>query len=284
MVYAGAAQAAESRKLLGSALEALQKDPNIPKDVLAVAENLAGAVGALFEAEKATSDLDGKASVKHAMGSLSQTMALLQDVKITHAGITEATKTLALVMSKLYPLAQVPTVRPQSMTSSSPAHAKTVAASHSAPPPAAASVKPVAPSAKPAAAPVVASREAAAANPASSRAAARPVHRGPREKLEANVGATTESNFFVGFSGEIGEGGVFIATYAILPVGAPVEVLVTLPGNYQFTVPGEVRFVRDPMDMDSEPGIGVGFESLPNEHRELILRFVRKRPPIFFDV
>ena len=31
-------------------------------------------------------------------------------------------------------------------------------------------------------------------------------------------------------------------------------------------------------------GIGVGFESLPNDHRELILRFVRKRPPIFFDV
>lgn len=261
MVYAGAAQAAESRKLLGSALEALQKDPNIPKDVLAVAENIAGAVGALFEAEKATSDLDGKASVKHAMGSLSQTMALLQDVKISHSGITEATNALAQVMSKLYPLAQVPTIRP-----SNPAIAKTVAASAPAP---------AAPSAKAALGSV---------RPAAAKAPAKPVDRGPREKLEANVGATTESNFFVGFSGEISEGGVFIATYTTLAVGAPVEVLVTLPGNYQFTVPGEVRFVRDPMDMDSEPGIGVGFESLPHEHRELILRFVRKRPPIFFDV
>lgn len=248
MVYAGAAQAAESRKLLGSALEALQKDPNIPKDVLAVAENIAGAVGALFEAEKATSDLDGKASVKHAMGSLSQTMALLQDVKISHAGITEATNALAQVMSKLYPLASVPTMRPSAAHSSSPAKA------------------------------------AAALGAVRPAAAAKPVDRGPREKLEANVGATTESNFFVGFSGEISEGGVFIATYTTLAVGAPVEVLVTLPGNYQFTVPGEVRFVRDPMDMDSEPGIGVGFESLSHEHRELILRFVRKRPPIFFDV
>ncbi|HTU62211.1 MAG TPA: PilZ domain-containing protein, partial [Polyangiales bacterium] len=246
---------AESRKLLGSALEALQKDPNIPKDVLAVAENIAGAVGALFEAEKATSDLDGKASVKHAMGSLSQTMALLQDVKISHAGITEATNALAQVMSKLFPLAQVPTIRP-----SNPAIAKTVAASVPAGAAALGSVRP------------------AAAKPA------KPIDRGPREKLEANVGATTESNFFVGFSGEISEGGVFIATYTTLSVGAAVEVLVTLPGNYQFTVPGEVRFVRDPMDMDSEPGIGVGFESLSNEHRELILRFVRKRPPIFFDV
>ena len=263
MVYAGAAQAAESRKLLGSALEALQKDPNIPKDVLAIAENIAGAVGALFEAEKATSDLDGKASVKHAMGSLSQTMALLQDVKISHAGITEATNALAQVMSKLYPLAQVPTIRP-----SNPAIAKTVAASV----PAA-----TAPSAAKAAA-ALGSVRPAAAKPAKA------VARGQREKLEANVGATTESNFFVGFSGEISEGGVFIATYTTLSVGAAVEVLVTLPGNYQFTVPGEVRFVRDPMDMDSEPGIGVGFESLSNEHRELILRFVRKRPPIFFDV
>lgn len=260
MVYAGAAQAAESRKLLGSALEALQKDPNIPKDVLAIAENIAGAVGALFEAEKATSDLDGKASVKHAMGSLSQTMALLQDVKVSHAGITEATKALALVMSKLFPLAQVPTVRP-----SNPAVAKTVAASV----PAAAAKNALGSIKPPAAAKVPAQK---------------PVDRGPREQLEANVGATTESNFFVGFSGEISEGGVFIATYTTLPVGAPVEVLVTLPGNYQFTVPGVVRFVRDPMDMDSDPGIGVGFENLSDEYRELILRFVRKRPPVFFDV
>ena len=41
--------------------------------------------------------------------------------------------------------------------------------------------------------------------------------------------------------------------------------------------------MRDPMDMDSEPGIGVRFESLSQDHRELILRFVRKRPPLFYD-
>jgi uncharacterized protein (TIGR02266 family) len=266
MTYAGAAQAAESRKLLGSALEALQRDPNVPKDVLAVAENIAGAVGALFEAEKATSDLDGKASVKHAMGSLSQTMALLQDVKSNHEGIVTATQALAQVMSKLYPLAQVPTLRPSAAGGFG--NAKTVQAGHGSP-------------AQP-----VAARPASKAPQPAAADRARPAPKvapGPREKLEANVGATTESNFFVGFSGEIAEGGVFIATYATFPLGALVEVLVTLPGNYQFTVPGEVRFVRDPMDMDSEPGIGVRFEALPNEHRELILRFVRKRPPLFYD-
>jgi uncharacterized protein (TIGR02266 family) len=264
MTYSGATQAAESRALLGTALEALQKDPKIPKEVLAVAENLAGAVGALFEAEKASSDVDGKSSVKHAMGSLSQTMALLQDVKSDHEGILIATKALAQVMSKLYPLATVPTLRPSApaphSSSTQVGNAPTVQA---------------APSSAPKAAPA----------PRAAPAPAKPVavRAGPREKLEANVGATTESNFFVGFSGEISEGGVFIATYATFPIGTPVEVLVTLPGGYESTIMGTVRFVRDPMDMDSEPGIGVRFEGLTSEQRELALRFIRNRPPLFYD-
>lgn len=269
MTYSGAAQAAESRALLGTALEALQKDPKIPKEVLAVAENLAGAVGALFEAEKATSDVDGKSSVKHAMGSLSQTMALLQDVKSDHEGIAVATRALAQVMSKLYPLATVPTMRPGSMQ---------------APP---AQSSPQSPT-QVANAPTVQAAASAAPKPKAASAAPRPaqqfqVRSGPREKLEANVGATTESNFFVGFSGDIGDGGVFIATYATFPLGTPVEVLVTLPGGYASTINGHVRFVRDPMDMDSEPGIGVRFEGLTSEQRELVLRFIRKRPPLFYD-
>jgi uncharacterized protein (TIGR02266 family) len=253
MTYAGAAQAAESRALLGQALEALQKDPKIPREVLAVAENIAGAVGALFEAEKATSDLDGKSSVKHAMGSLSQTMALLQDVKSNHEGIQIATTALAQVMSKLYPLASMPTLRPSAPGS--------VQAPHQAA----------------AMAPTMAATPAQAKPPLPAKPA------GPREKLEANVGATTESNFFVGFSGDISEGGVFIATYATYPLHAPVEVLVTLPGGYESTIPGTVRFVRDPMDMDSEPGVGVRFDKLTQEQRDLILRFIRKRPPLFYD-
>jgi len=267
MTYSGATQAAESRALLGTALEALQKDPKIPKEVLAVAENLAGAVGALFEAEKASSDVDGKSSVKHAMGSLSQTMALLQDVKSDHEGILIATKALATVMSKLYPLATVPTMRPSApaphASATQVANAPTVQAAPSAAPKAASAKAAPAQAAKPAVAVI-------------SKA-------GPREKLEANVGATTESNFFVGFSGEISEGGVFIATYATFPIGTPVEVLVTLPGGYESTILGTVRFVRDPMDMDSEPGIGVRFEGLTPQQRELALRFIGKRPPLFYD-
>jgi uncharacterized protein (TIGR02266 family) len=247
MTYTGASRAVEAREALSGVLEALQADPNIPRDVMNVAENVAKAIGALFEAENATSEVDGKACVRSAMGSMSQTLALLQDVRSEHEGIEVATNSLAGIMSNLFPLAQ-PTVVPS---------ADTVAADADAMPEI------------PQAGPVPAEAE--------------PVPSGPREKMEANVGANTESNFFVGFSGEVSEGGVFVATYTTMPIGQLVELLITLPGGYETTVNGKVLFVRDPMDMDSEPGIGVQFQGLPQQARELVLRFIRKRPPLFFD-
>jgi uncharacterized protein (TIGR02266 family) len=107
-----------------------------------------------------------------------------------------------------------------------------------------------------------------------------------RQRLEANLGATTQSNFYVGFSGEISHGGVFLATYEAFPKDTSVRMLVTLPGGFEFECDGYVRFVRDPMDFasESEPGMGIQFEALSEEARDLVMRFIRKRPPIFYDV
>jgi len=249
MSYSGANTAKQARENLGQALAALQEDPNIPPDVLAVAQNIARAVGALFEAERATSEPDGKASVKSALGSLSQTLALLQDVREAHAGIQTATETLAQAMSILFPLTTVPSRVPPPNP-----HAPTQAAPQAPPAP-------------------------QAPQGGAYRAGVE------REQAEANLGATTESNFFVGFSGEISQGGVFCATYNILPKGTPVRLLITLPGNLSTEVNGHVRFVRDPMDMasDSEPGMGIAFDGLAADSRDLILRFIRKRAPMFYD-
>lgn len=247
MSFSGAKKAKEARESLGRALEALQEDPNIPPDVMAVASNIAQSVGALFEAERASSEPDGKACVKNALGSLSQTLALLQDVRGDLRGVQTATETIARSMSLLFPLV----------------------AQTQRPPDDAAPV-PLVPKAAPVprdSAPSAARRDVA------------------REHLEANLGATTESNFYVGFSGEISQGGVFVSTYNILPKGSAVRVLITLPGNLSTQVDGTVRFVRDPMDMnaESEPGMGVAFDGLERDARELILRFIRKRPPMFYD-
>ncbi len=258
--YSGASRAREARESLGKALAALQQDPNVPPDVLAVAENIAQAVGALFEAEHASSEPDGKVCVKSALGFLSQTLALLQDVRDQHAGIQTASETLARSMSLLFPLATA------SRTLAPPASSPTI----EDPLPLIPKAAPV-----PAAEPV-----AADPDPGPYR------QHVPREQVEANLGATTESNFYVGFSGEIGQGGVFVSTYNILPKNTPVRVFITLPGNLSTEIEGCVRFVRDPLDfaaMDSEPGMGIAFENLEREARELILRFIRKRPPMFYD-
>jgi uncharacterized protein (TIGR02266 family) len=230
MSYAGALTARNAREELGQALAALQEDPRTPPDVMGVAQNIAQAIGALFEAEQSPDDRHGKTCVRTALGSLSQTMALLQDLKSGHRGVVAATATIASAMSKLHPLAVTPSLAPPRMHSSAPPG-------------------------------------------------------GRRADLEANVGASSETNFYVGFSGEIAEGGVFVATYNTLDVGTSVVVTVTLPGGYEFRVPAHVHFVRDPMDMsdESEPGMGVKFEQLQGEHRELILRFIRKRAPMFYD-
>ena len=280
MSYSGAAKAQEARESLGKALEALQQDPNIPPDVMAVAQNIAQCIGSLFEAERASSEPDGKACIKSALGSLSQTLALLQDVG-QHKGIEVATEVIAKAMSILYPLTAVPSKVPPAQSQPAPAAAIPQQPAMPADPVGPTAVAPAHPApqqAPPSTAPVAGLTPSMRPPPA-------PVPSGPRKPVEVNIGAATESNFYVGFSGEIADGGVFLSTYDMLGKGASVHALVTLPGNFQFECDGWVRFVRDPMDFnsDSEPGIGIQFENLGAEARELILRFVRKRAPLFYE-
>ncbi len=349
MSYSGAQTARTARENLGRALAALQEDTNIPPDVLAVAQNIAQAVGALFDAERAPGEPEGKAAVKRALGVVGQTLALLQDVRGQHRGIQMATESIAQSMSVLYPLTSQPSMRPPSPSApimgqpspmsaqfgQQPAYNPPPQQQAYAPPPQAyqppqaayqppqaahqppqaaypppqqqaPAQAPAQPAYAPAAAapqpqfnapnpaPVAFAATAVAPSVAPAAPARVPSHFPPpgyrgaaadRKDTEVNIGATTESNFFVGFSGEISEGGVFCATYAIFPRGTAVRLLVTLPGNFEKHVNGFVRFVRDPMDLtaDSEPGMGIQFEGLDPEARELILRFIRKRPPMFYD-
>jgi uncharacterized protein (TIGR02266 family) len=334
MGYSSAGEAREAREALGKALEALQQDADIPKEVLGIAQNIARSVGALFEAEYASTEVDGKTCIKNALGTLSQTLALLQDVKSEHTGVESATEAIADVISILFPLTNKPSVRPESPSSTAPQSTppsskppSSAPAPRSSPPARAAppSVPPVSPAlssrppanSPPSSTPPVAKApsirptssrppsirppSAAPSNrrissaPASGAPAAiptsmlpppAPIPTGERHRIEANLGAVTQSNFYVGFSGEIAHGGVFLATYETLPKDTSVTMLVTLPGGLEFEVDGYVRFVRDPLDFasESEPGIGIQFEGLSDEARDLVLRFIRKRPPIFYDV
>lgn len=351
MSYSGAQTAKTSRENLGKALAALQEDPNIPPDVLAIVQNMAQAMAALFEAEKAPGEAEGKAAVKKGLGVIGQTLALLQDVRGQHRGLQLATESIAQCMSALYPLTTAASIRPpapmqplgpgmggapmmgqpspgyvpapvithqgapqyapgvqpaSAFGATHPQQAAPVQPAYSAPaaqnayaPPPANYPPPAAPAAQPFGAPIAPAAAAfpgtappqtpaPAYQPPSAPAQQQGAYRGSnkeRTAVEVNIGATTDSNFYVGFSGEISEGGVFCATYNIQPRGTPMRVHVTLPGNFAKDVNGFVRFVRDPMDLtaESEPGMGIQFEGLDPEARELILRFIRKRAPMFYD-
>ena len=105
-----------------------------------------------------------------------------------------------------------------------------------------------------------------------------------RATLVTAVNLFSESNFFTGFSQDISEGGVFVSTYLLEPVGSEVSVSLGLPGGYEINATGIVRWVRDPVDLESSepPGMGIEFDSLDERSRELIREFVEQvREPAF---
>jgi tetratricopeptide (TPR) repeat protein len=110
-------------------------------------------------------------------------------------------------------------------------------------------------------------------------------HDGARAEIEVNVGATTDSNFYVGFSNRLADGGLFVATYNPSPTGAAVSLLVTLPGNFQGRAHGRVRLTRDSHDpfSDDVPGMCVEFEALSDAALSLFERFAQKRAPLFIE-
>jgi uncharacterized protein (TIGR02266 family) len=103
--------------------------------------------------------------------------------------------------------------------------------------------------------------------------------------LAAEVGLRSESNFYTGFSDDISEGGLFVATYSLLPLGAHLTISFGLPGGEEIVAEAEVRWVRDPMlgDMSLSPGMGVRFTTLAPEQLAAIRKFMDLRQPMFYD-
>jgi len=95
---------------------------------------------------------------------------------------------------------------------------------------------------------------------------------------------SSDSNVFTGFSTNLGEGGVFVATLNLLPVGTPVDLTFSLPGNTRLRVKGEVRWTREIDDRvpDVFPGVGVRFVELGPEATQALHKFVAEREPLFY--
>jgi uncharacterized protein (TIGR02266 family) len=105
-----------------------------------------------------------------------------------------------------------------------------------------------------------------------------------RVPLQAAVDLASDSNLFTGFGTNVSEGGLFVATINVLPVGTPVDLTFTLPGKSKLSVHGEVRWTREVNDRTPEvfPGVGVRFVNLAPATAEALKRFVSEREPLFY--
>lgn len=104
----------------------------------------------------------------------------------------------------------------------------------------------------------------------------------PRVPLEVDVSFHSESQLFVGLSGDISQGGIFVSTYKDLPIGTAVTIKFTLP-NGEIEAVGTVRWCRHATEGGEPPGVGISFDSLSSDARALIEQFCHARPPLYYD-
>jgi uncharacterized protein (TIGR02266 family) len=109
------------------------------------------------------------------------------------------------------------------------------------------------------------------------------------DTLNVNVNTmlnmSTDHQFYSGFSENIEEGGIFVATFDPKPINSKVIINFQLPGGRPVTARGTVHFVREynPTVPDMAPGMGVRFTDLMPRDKEAIEEYLEQRAPMFYD-
>lgn len=100
------------------------------------------------------------------------------------------------------------------------------------------------------------------------------------------VSMASDNNFWTGFTENLSEGGVFLATPREVPLGTHVQFELRLPTSGPWQVRGEVRWVRaaNAVAPGSAPGVGVRFVDLdPVLESEIAAFLGAGREAMFFD-
>jgi Tfp pilus assembly protein PilZ len=105
-----------------------------------------------------------------------------------------------------------------------------------------------------------------------------------RWALTAHVTLDSDDTLYAGLSYDVTAGGVFVATVDMPPVGARVDLAVTLPNGRELEVAGVVRWVRD-ADIASDglpAGCGIEWKGLPLDAYDDVAAFAQEREPILW--
>src|SRR4029079_989293 len=99
------------------------------------------------------------------------------------------------------------------------------------------------------------------------------------------VSFQSASNFYTGFTQDLSAGGLFIATYDVLPIGTTVDFEPTAgPQVVKVPVRGIVRWTRDDDSGGAPVGMGVQFVDLHAKLRNRIEAFIERRgETVFYD-
>ncbi|MBL8957376.1 MAG: TIGR02266 family protein [Myxococcaceae bacterium] len=111
----------------------------------------------------------------------------------------------------------------------------------------------------------------------------KPARTQPRVRAQVMVEfCAPDGQWHSGFSTNLSDGGVFIATVRPVAIGAAVKLRFQLPGAARIECGGVVRWVRGVNDKRAEtvPGLGVQFSGLSDDAKRAIDAFVRERDPV----
>jgi uncharacterized protein (TIGR02266 family) len=244
-----------AREYLMQALEATQGDPALEGQLGRLTAVLAKAQGLLFQATKEAPDsFECGGIIKGAMEHLAQALQIFQDVQGGGQATQVASSAVAKSLALLYPIVQDAKKRFQVEKER---------------------VSQLPPDQRP---------SLATATPgafAGTHVPARTINWNVLQQLTLD----SETQFYTGFTQNLDEGGLFVATFDVKPIGAKVLFTFELPGKRQITAKGRVMFVReyDPKTPDITPGMGLKFLMLREDDRKAIEGFLRRRVPMFFE-
>jgi uncharacterized protein (TIGR02266 family) len=106
-----------------------------------------------------------------------------------------------------------------------------------------------------------------------------------RYRITTSVGLASEHNFWTGLTQDLSTGGIFVATYANLPLGSQILLSLSLPdGGPKLEVKAEVRWLRVMReDPEQWPGVGLRFVDLSPATKTRIERCLKMRDAMLFE-
>jgi uncharacterized protein (TIGR02266 family) len=106
-----------------------------------------------------------------------------------------------------------------------------------------------------------------------------------RFSIELEVSLTSDSNFYMGLTQNLSNGGLFVSTHLVKPVGTEVEVTLRVPtSDAPLALRGVVRWVREFQHGEAWPGMGIQFENPSAGDLRVVEDFLATRTPLFFDM